>query len=105
MADEVLIATFEEVISDFGQVVRRCNARFKTEFTPYERTDLSEGIVADTIDQRALAQFGPDDLARVRARPSPPRLPAEVFLEGVGAKINAQFDELDRLYDRVASHR
>jgi hypothetical protein len=105
LADRVLLATFEEVTSDFGQVIRRCNARFNTDFTPYERSEASEAIVAEVIDQAALAEFGSHELARVQARPSAPRLSAEAFLSGLGEKIEAEFEELERLYDAVALHR
>src|SRR5688500_16542783 len=42
LLDRVVLADFTEVISDFGAVIRRCNARFGTDFVPYERTDDSE---------------------------------------------------------------
>ncbi len=80
MADKVLIATFEEVTSDFGEVVRRCNARFGTNFKPYERTDESEIALNKMIDNWVLNNFEAKDLPRVSGRPSGARKSADQLL-------------------------
>jgi hypothetical protein len=105
MADQVLIATFVEVASDFGQVIRRCNVRFNSAFVPYERTEESEQAVAEIIDQAALTQFRQSDLPRVSGRPSSSRMTADEFLRRQDRELSAQFDELDKLYDAVLLHK
>ena len=37
--DKFVVGRFEEVTTDFGEVIRRVNARFGTNFKPFEHTD------------------------------------------------------------------
>jgi len=37
--DKFVVGRFEEVTTDFGEVIRRVNARFGTNFRPFEHTD------------------------------------------------------------------
>ena len=105
MADRVLIATFEEVTSDFGEVVRRCNARFGTNFTPYVRTDESEIALTAMLDKWVLKNFDPKDVPRVSGRPSEARKSADQLLSEANPDLVAQIDELDKLYDAVLLHK
>jgi hypothetical protein len=105
LADQVLIATFEEVISDFGEVVRRCNRRYGTDFVPYERTDASEQAVKEMVDQWALANFTQDELPRISGHPSPVRRSADEVLAGLSKELQAEIDELDKLYNAVLLHQ
>jgi len=100
-ADEVVIATFAEVTSDFGQVVRRCNARFGTDFVPYERTEEAEAEVVRMIDEGAKLAFNPEVLDRVTGRPSSTRRSADEVLSELTPAEQAMLAELGRLYDAV----
>ena len=48
-----VIATFEEVTSDFGAVIRRVNQRFSTEFREFDHTEANVKTVFSLIDERA----------------------------------------------------
>ena len=48
--DSVVVAPFEEVTSDFGSVLARCNEKFGSAFTLYERTPEAERDVHAHID-------------------------------------------------------
>jgi hypothetical protein len=101
MADRVLIATFEEVTADFGSVVRRCNARFGTDFVPYERTEESEQALKEQLDKWVLRSFDPEDLPRVSGRPSAARVSADVALSALSEELFAEINDLDKLYNAV----
>jgi hypothetical protein len=51
--DRFVIATFEEMTSDFGEVIQRANDRFGTRFRPFEHTPGNVQVVFDLIDERA----------------------------------------------------
>jgi hypothetical protein len=105
MADKVMIATFEEVTSDFGEVIRRCNARFGTDFTPYERTDESERALSEMLDKWVLKNFDAKDVERVSGRPSGARKTADELLSDANPDLVVQIDELDKLYEAVLLHK
>ena len=48
-----LIATFEEVTSDFGAVIRRVNDRFSTSFREFDHTEANVKTVFSLADERA----------------------------------------------------
>ena len=51
--DGFVIATFEEVTSDFGGVIARVNERFSTRFREFDHTDVNVSGVFALIDERA----------------------------------------------------
>ena len=51
--DALVIATFEEVTSDFGAVTHRVNERFGTRFREFEHTEANVEQVFALIDERA----------------------------------------------------
>jgi hypothetical protein len=104
-ADKALIATFDEVAQDFGEVIRRCNSRFGTDFAPYERTDESETAVAEQLDKWVLRSFGEEDLPMKSGRPSPARKSADEVLAELPPRLVQEIDELDKLYNAVLLHR
>jgi hypothetical protein len=53
MRDRFVIATFEEVTSDLGSVIRRVNERFGTRFLDFEHSEQNIEIVFALIDERA----------------------------------------------------
>ena len=50
--DGFVIATFEEVTTDFGAVIRRVNDRFTTDFREFDHTEANVQIVFSLIDER-----------------------------------------------------
>ena len=99
-----VLATFDEVTTDFGAVVARVNERFATAFPLFEHTDDNVALV-----QRGLEDYGVRKRGYVReesiARPSDARSDAnraarEAMATGAGAKLLAQADSL---YDDMVS--
>jgi hypothetical protein len=105
VADRVLIATFDEVTEDFGEVTRRCNKRFNTDFVPYQRTEASERELSSKLDGYSIDRYGEQALGRVAARPSSTRQSADEYLSGLDQKLLDQFDQLDKLHDAVLLHK
>jgi hypothetical protein len=105
MADQFLVATFEEVTSDFGGVLRRCNERFGTNFIPYERTESSEQAVSEMLNGWALKTFTPETLPQVSPLPSAARLSADEVLTHLDHHFVAEIEELDKLYEAVLLHK
>jgi hypothetical protein len=106
--DDVLIATFDEVTTDFGEVVRRCNTKFGTDFVPYEHTDVAEAAVVKMIDATTAFAFGgdDDDLGHLVPRPSATRRPADdVLAARLDAGDRDAIDELDGLYGDIVAGR
>jgi hypothetical protein len=50
--DGFVIATFEEVTSDFGAVIRRVNQRFSTDFREFDHTEANVQAVFTLIEER-----------------------------------------------------
>jgi hypothetical protein len=105
LADRCLVATFDDVTADFGAVVRRCNERFGTNFIPFERTDESEKALTLMLDDFALKNFTPDDLAQVSNRPSASRRSAEDLLRRLDEVLVSEIEDLNKLYGAVLLHR
>jgi hypothetical protein len=70
----IVIGTFEEVVADFGTVIRRVNERFGTDFHPFEHTHENLARLNREIetDYRARARTE-DELERIIPRPSAAR--------------------------------
>jgi hypothetical protein len=67
----LIIATFDQVTSDFGLVVERINARFDTRFVPFSHTASEVKDCFDAIDARNRLRFGRGTVQKNRvARPS-----------------------------------
>jgi hypothetical protein len=51
--DRIVVADFDETTTDFGAVVARVNARFGTEFAPFEHTDANVATCFELIELRS----------------------------------------------------
>ena len=51
--DDFVVATFEDVTSDLGVVIRRVNERFATNFREFDHTEANVRTVFSLIDERA----------------------------------------------------
>ncbi len=90
--DACHVALFEDVVTDFGQVVKDLNARFGTGFTPFDHSPENVERVYALIDERSrqpahaaaihryvCGVISRDDLEAARLRSGPaPRRPARV---------------------------
>jgi hypothetical protein len=72
--NRVVVATFDQVISDYGAVVERVNARFRTSWRPFPHTEENVRGVLRAIDRYTRPE-APDDDAfdRIVARPAAAR--------------------------------
>jgi hypothetical protein len=70
--DDVVIADFERVTSDFGKVTEAVNTRFGTTFGVFEHTEANVQRCFELIDERNVNRFGAVEDHTV-ARPSAAR--------------------------------
>jgi hypothetical protein len=70
--ERVVIAEFDQVVSNFGGVIRAVNRRFDTVFTEFEHTDVNVGRCFELIERRNLERYGVISEPTV-ARPSAQR--------------------------------
>lgn len=68
--DEVVVADFDEVVADFGAVVRRVNDRFGTRFEPYRKTAESEHDVFAAVERFGMQHYAAEDFENRVSRPS-----------------------------------
>jgi hypothetical protein len=68
--DGFVVARLDEVTADLGGVIRRVNARFGTDFVPYEPNEVNECAVRNELDawdaNTNRREGGPAELARGR---------------------------------------
>lgn len=106
-ARDVLIATFDEVVADYGAVVRRVNRRYGTSFVEFEHTPESVQAVFDEIDEHFKVQVGTGpQLERKVARPSEERdrlkdERREVYRSAGLASLRTRAEELYRRFAEV----
>jgi hypothetical protein len=106
VASSVLLATFDEVTTDFGAVVDRLNARFGTSFPPFVHDEETAAQVFAGLEDYGRRKHGavPEDSI---ARPSAERQARNAAVRA--AMADAPFTRLlaqaDSLYDRLVATR
>lgn len=100
--DRCVIATFDQVVTDFGAVTRRVNERFGTELPCFETTDVSRAAVFAAIEENHRLLHGGTE--NVVPRPSALRAAEKEWLiEQLAApRYRELFAEADDLYARFA---
>lgn len=69
-----VVGRFDEVTTDFGEVIRRTNQRFGTQFTEFDHTDQNVKAVFDLIERWDRGRLGVGEaFRRSVARPSSDR--------------------------------
>ncbi len=95
--DRVVVADFEDAISDYGAVIRRINAKYGTSFRPFEHTPENIDAVNTKLDERH-ARLGGGVLTSYR-----PNIAKEALKEFVDLSPgSALLARCDALYDRVS---
>jgi hypothetical protein len=101
----LVTATFEEVVGDFGPVIRRVNERFATSFKVFEHTEENVARVFEEIDAdyRTRLEEGPK-FESVVPRPSElrTRLKEDLQREFRSSDFERLRTSLDSLYRRFA---
>jgi hypothetical protein len=70
--DRFVVATFEEVSTDFGEVIRRLNERFGSSFQEFQHTDANVASCFKIIEEHDRRTVG-KVMEKTVARPSPQR--------------------------------
>lgn len=65
-----VVATFQEVVTDFGPVIARINQRFGTTFRPFDHTPENVRDCVERIEERTRRNWPAEVVERVVARPS-----------------------------------
>jgi hypothetical protein len=69
--DRVVVGRFQDVVVDFGRLIREVDDRFGVTFQGFEPSEENLALVRKELDQWDLNTFGPgEELERGRARPS-----------------------------------
>ena len=101
---QVVMADFDEVVADFGSVVRRCNERFGTSFVEYPGDAAAEAWVRARIeDAWAYDETGETPEHRV-PRPSTNRHDATELLGGLldDRRIAEALRSAERAWERLS---
>jgi len=98
--DWYVLAPFDVVTTRFGEVIAKVNARYGTQFTPFEHTPENVEKVFQRIDQRAKAKGrSAHEVSRPTAEREARR--AEVARRLESAKCRELLASCDALYDRL----
>lgn len=103
LADRVVIGLFDDVVSDFGGVIDRVNARFGTSFQRYERTAESDAAVFAEIDGWTRAMVEPDRQEQAYSRPNEKRRTADEVLADLDPRATRLLARASALYDEVVA--
>ena len=105
LLDDVVVGTFEQITTDFGQVIDALNARFGTSFARFEQTPDNVERVFARIDAHYKTVYGSKASERVVPRPSASRRAEKAWLtEQLGAaRYRGLMDEARGVYDEVAA--
>jgi hypothetical protein len=69
----LVVASFGQVITDFGAVIRRVNERFGTTFGEFEHTEENVQRLFEGMNAYVTAHRRPEEVERVIQRPSAER--------------------------------
>ena len=106
--DRFVLATFEEVTTDYGEVVRRVNRAFGTRFDVFEHTDRNVRACLDAIEGHARSRHG--DEGRVIRRASVPNaerteLKNRLRVEYRSPRLTSRAHRAETLYAALVSAR
>lgn len=103
--DAVVVATFEQVVGDYGSVIERVNERFATTFVPFRHTPENLTRIEGEIDADYRRRTPHDELERRVSRPSGDRRDlADAARERVEALRGTEpWRRAESLYRRFAS--
>jgi hypothetical protein len=101
--DAYVLGLFEEVIEDFGEVIRRINDRFGTAFSPFSHDEPNVDGVFARIEKNTRKRFGETSLENKVSRPfaSREKLKREVGYELENSKRRDLISRAETVYDRL----
>lgn len=103
--DELLVATFDDVVRDFGAVTRALNARFATDFGVFEHTEANVAQVMEWNEQWERSFYSAETFDSRVGRPSPARDAGRAELRSQLESIDARrlLDEANSLYSELTA--
>jgi len=102
--DELVVADFDEVVRDFGAVVRQLNARFGTAFRQYVKSADAEAAVMAAVETFGAAHYAARDFENRVSRPSKLRT-APRSVDSWDDEDWAALAHADQLYREVLARR
>lgn len=79
--EHFVVARFEEVTGDFGEVIQRVNRKYGTEFTPFDHTEANVERCFEVLDERVRARNKGKLRERSLTRPSEDKKAAQQRFE------------------------
>jgi len=103
--EDVVVAEFEDVVDDFGRVIKRCNQQFGTDFIPYPGGPTAEDWVRARIESAWADDETGEPAEHEVPRPSRDRPTAATVLEGVlgDPLVQASLEAAESAYRRFVS--
>jgi hypothetical protein len=99
--DGFVVATFEEVTTDFGRTMRRVNARFGCDLPVFEHTPAHVAAINAEIEEHIRIVLAGEELERYMNRPSQWRRERSAALEPVLASAGRHRDGARAAYERM----
>jgi len=99
--DKIVIATFDEVTSDFGAVILKLNSMYGTTFKPFHHVDNNVEACFKAIEDRNKQLFGNGKINEMMvSRPSEARQEAKENMVGMLEEKNVRelFDKAKEVY-------
>jgi len=98
-----VLGLFEEVTEDFGEVIRRINDRFSTDFSPFIHDEQNVEAVFARIERNTRKRFGETSLENKASRPFDAReeLKRKVEFELEDPKRRSLISRAETIYDRL----
>lgn len=103
--DHFVVATFDQVVDDFGAVIERVNSRFGTGFVRYRPTEDNEAAAFALVEEMNRRECRGEVVETHVGRPSPAREGGKARVRADLAHPDAQrlLAEAEELYARYAS--
>ena len=98
-----MVATFDEVTTDFGEVIQRVNQTFGRQFVPFVHTQENVEACFDSIGARNAARFGRGEVQEHSvARPSDERRARKAVLSDEYARHSALHEKAAGVYGQLS---
>ena len=103
--DAYVLALFEEVTEDYGQVIRRINDKFGTAYLPFRHDERNVNEVFARMEKNSRKRYGEEHWETKVSRPSAAkeRIKHEVRYHLEDTKRKRLIAEAEAVYDRLTS--
>lgn len=102
--DRFILATFSELIGDFGVVIQQINQTYNTNFKEFEHTEANVQKCFDLIDEGYETTFG-EISDKTVCRPTSARLPLKKYLreQFYGKEVDYLRNKAENIYIKLIS--